>query len=139
MTLYWLAVSIHVVTAILGLGQVAGMVVLASVMRVTAAGSPGMWVALGRLVRGTMWSLAVMLLSGVLIEYQVRAYHDTSWFRLSFALFLALGALQGRTRRALRRREAVGDESSLRAMVRGGWAMCAIIAMIAVLMEVKPW
>lgn len=139
MTLYWLAISIHVVTAILGLGQVAGIVVLASAMRVEGSASPRMWLALGRLVRGTMWSLAVMLLSGVLVEYQVRAYHDTLWFRLSFALFLALGAVQGRTRRVLRRREAAGDEPSLRAVVRGGWVMCAITAIIAVLMEVKPW
>jgi hypothetical protein len=139
MMLYWLVLSIHIVTAILGLGQVAGIVVLASAMRVGGSISPGMWLALERLVRGTMWSLVVMLLSGVLVEYQVRAYHDTLWFRLSFALFLALGAVQGRTRRALRRREAAGDEPSLRAVVRGGWVMGAIVAIVAVLMEVKPW
>jgi hypothetical protein len=139
MMLYWLAVSIHVVTAILGLGQVAGIVVLASAMRVGGSISPGMWLALERLVRGTMWSLVVMLLSGVLVEYQVRAYHDTLWFRLSFALVLALGAVNGRTRRVLRRRGEVGDESSLRAVLRGGLVMSAITAIVAVLMEVKPW
>ncbi len=139
MTLYWIVLSIHVVTAILGLGQVAGMVVLASVMRAQKTAPPAMWLTLERLVRGAMWSLVVMLLSGVFIEYLVRAYHETPWFRLSFALFLALGAIQGRTRRVLRKREAAGDEASLRAALLGGWVMCALIAGIAVLMEVKPW
>lgn len=139
MTLYWFAISVHVVTAVLGLGQVAGIVVLASAMRASGAAPPAMWTALGRLVRGTMWSLAVMLASGVLIEYLARAYHESLWFRVSFALFLALGAAHGATRRALRRREATGDEPSLRAVLRGGWVMCAIVAIVTVLMEVKPW
>jgi hypothetical protein len=49
---------------------------------------------------------------------------------------LVLGAINGRTRRALRKRESARP---LQGVVHGAWSMCAIIAVIAVLMEVKPW
>jgi hypothetical protein len=81
-----------------------------------------------------------MLLSGVLIEYASGgAYHDTWWFRLSFFGLLVLGAISGRMGRALRKRESAGSERTLKGVVRSGWTMCAITAVIAVLMEVKPW
>jgi hypothetical protein len=137
MTLYPVALSIHVVTAILGLGQVAGIASLASSAQAEAPVAPATWNALGRLARGTNWSLALMLLSGVLIDYSVGGgYHEAWWFRLSIGLWLVLGAISGRTRRALRKRESARP---LQGVVRGAWSMCAIIAVIAVLMEVKPW
>ena len=78
-----------------------------------------------------------MLLSGALIDYSVGGgYHEAWWFRLSFFLLLVLGAINGRTRRALRKRESAPP---LQRITRGAWSMCAIIAVIAVLMEVKPW
>jgi hypothetical protein len=139
MTLYQLAISIHVVTAILGIGQIAGIAVLASS---TAAQTPvgaGTWTALQRLARGTTWSLVIMLLSGALLEYATGgAYHQEWWFRLSFVCVLLLGAINGRSQRALRKRESVGGERTLKAVVRSAWIMCAITAVVAVLMEVKP-
>ena len=137
MTLYPVAVSIHVVTAILGLGQVAGIAILASSAQTEAPVAPATWTALGRLTRGTTWSLALMLLSGALIDYSVGGgYHEAWWFRLSFVLLVVLGAINGRTRRALRKRESTPP---LQRIARGAWSMCAIIAVVAVLMEVKPW
>src|SRR5258708_19302716 len=107
MTLYPVALSIHVVTAILGLGQVAGIAILVSSAQAEAPVAPATWTALGRLARGTTWSLALMLLSGALIDYSVGgAYHEASWFPLSFFLFLVLGSINRRTRRPLRNREA---------------------------------
>src|SRR3981081_366476 len=128
-SLYPVALSIHVATAILGLGQVAGIAILASSGPADAPVATATWTALGRLARGTTWSLALMLLSGALIDYSVGGgYHEAWWFRLSFFLLLVLGAINGRTRRALRKRESARP---LQAVVRGAWSMCAIIAVIA--------
>jgi hypothetical protein len=140
MTLRSLALSIHVVAAILGLGQVAGIAVLASSTPTGASVAPTIWSALQRLARGTTWSFPVMLASGAFLEYSVAwGHHTESWFRLSGVLFLALGAVLGTTRRALRKRDSASDERPLQPVARRAWAMCAIVAMIAVLMAVKPW
>ena len=134
MTLYALAVSAHVVTAILGLGQIAGTAVLAS----TGSAGAGTWAALHRLVGGVRWSLLVMLLSGVLVEYlSGGAFHDTWWFRASFAGVLVLAALNGRMGRTLRKREALGDQRALERTATGARIMCALTAVIAAMMEVK--
>jgi hypothetical protein len=140
MTLYQLAISIHVVTAVLGIGQVAGIAVLASSTPVPAPAGSGSWTALQRLSRGTTWSLVIMLLSGALIEYASGgAYHEAWWFRLSFVYVVVLGAISGGIGRALRRRESAGEEKTRKKVVRSAWIMCAITAVVTVLMEVKPW
>jgi hypothetical protein len=140
MTTYQLAVSLHVVTAILGLGQVAGIAVVASSMSPQPSTDTGSWTALQRLARGTTWSLLILLLSGVLIEYASGgAFHDAWWFRLSFLGLIALGGIAARMGRALRKRESVGHERALKGVVRSSWIMCTMTAVIAVLMEVKPW
>lgn len=140
MNLYALALSVHAVTAILGLGQVVGTVVLASSTEPGAPVAPSALRALKRLARGTSWALGLMLLSGAAIEYASGgAFHDRWWFRLSFLLLLALGALQGTSRRALRRLEPAKDGRPLRGVLRIAWTNCAIIAAITILMELKPW
>ena len=139
MTLYQLAISIHVVTAILGIGQIAGVAVLASSASVQAPVGAGTWTALQRLARGTAWSLVIMLLSGALLEYASGGtYHEEWWFRLSLICVLLLGAINGGSQRALRKRESVGGEQTLKGVVRSAWIMCAITAVVAVLMQVKP-
>lgn len=133
--LFLLAISVHVVTSILGLGQIVGTAILASAQR-GAGSSPATLDALRRLGRGTTWALVLMLLSGVLLEYACGGcFHQMWWFRVSFFLLLALGALQGRIRVMLR----VTDVGSLRRISHLAWGMCAIVAVVAVLMEVKPW
>ncbi len=140
MTLRSLALCIHVVTMILGLGQVAGIAVLASSTPAGTSVAPATWSALQRLTRSAMWSLPVMLASGAYLEYTVAwGHHTEPWFRLSGALFLALGAVLGTTGRALRKRDSAIDERSLQPVARRAWAMCAIVAIIAFLMAVKPW
>jgi hypothetical protein len=140
MSLFTLALCVHVVTATLGLGQILGTAVLASSTQPGTPVAPVTLIALNRLGRGTSWALALMLLSGVLIEYASGgSFHDTWWFRLSFFLLIALGALQGMIRRRLRKLAQATDGGLLRGVVRIAWAMCAIVAAVAVLMEVKPW
>src|SRR5436190_241223 len=122
MPLRELALSIHVVTAILGLGQVAGIAILASSTPTGASVAPATWIALQRLARGATWSLPVMLTSGAFLEYTVAwGHHTEPWFRLSGVLFLALGAVLGTTVRALRKRESTIDECSLEPVARRAW------------------
>ena len=136
MTLHTLAISIHVVIAILGLGQVAGIAVVAT----STSAQGASWGALQRLARGMTWSLVIVLLSGVLVEYSLGGpFHEAWWFRLSFFGLLALGAINGRMARALRKRGLIGDERTLKGVVRSAWIMCAITAVIAVLMAIKPF
>ncbi len=81
-----------------------------------------------------------MLISGALTEYAGGGvFHEAWWFRLSFLLLLVLGALNGRIGRTLRRRETAGDGRLLGEVALNAWAMCAITAVVTVLMEVKPW
>jgi uncharacterized membrane protein len=139
MTLFAIAISVHVVTAILGLGQVAAIVVLASSMSSGASADAASWTALHRLVLGTRWSLVVILLSGVLLEYASGgAFHERSWFILSFFGLLALGAINGIMGRLLKKRESAGNARTLKGITRGAGIMCALTAVIAILMEVKP-
>jgi hypothetical protein len=141
MALYALFISIHIVAAILGLGQIAGVAVLGRSMSLHAPAGTASWTALQRLSRGTTGTLVIMLLSGVLLEYASgAAFHDTWWFRLSFFGLLGLGAINGMMGRAIRKRESVGEERTLKGVVRSAQIMCAMTAAIAVMMEVKrPW
>jgi hypothetical protein len=80
-----------------------------------------------------------MLFSGGLLERTAGgAFHTTLWFRASLLLLVALGALQAWTRRTLRQVAREPDGRALRGVVRLSGAMCAVVAVIAVLMEAKP-
>src|SRR5262245_12448925 len=135
---YILALCVHVVVAILGLGQIAGMLVVAR--RADGPVAATTWTTLEDLVRGTTWSLGLLLVTGALVEYLAGVpFHETWWFRISFGLLLVIGAINGVTRRALRKRDKTQDAAVLARVRRGAWAMCAGVATVAVLMEAKPW
>ena len=132
---YPVLLAVHVVTAILGLGQVVGLAVLASASQDPPAAA--IVQALRRLNRGTTWAALLMLLTGVGIEYALGgAYHEMRWFRISVLLLFALGALNGSTRRTLRTVE--GGVRPLRRVARNAWIMAVLVAVAAVLMELKP-
>ena len=135
------AISLHVVTAILGLGQAAGIAVVASSTLSHPPAARGTRTTLERLARGTSWSLAVMVLSGLAIARLVGwdYYGAKWWLRISFIATLVLGAITGGVRRTLRKRDDLGEERALRSISRSAWIMCAITSTIAILMELKPW
>jgi hypothetical protein len=140
MTPYQFAVSFHVIVAILGLGQLTGMVVVGSAANSAGPVSPVIWTALRRLTRGTTWSLVLLFLSGALVEFLLGgSFHDRWWFRLSVLLWMVLGGLLGSTRRALRAGETRGDAGVFGRVVRNAIAMCTVAAAITILMEAKPW
>jgi hypothetical protein len=139
MTLYPILLSIHVVTAILGLGQIVGTTAVASSTPTDAPVPPTTLAVLRRLGLGTIGALAMMLLSGALLEYTSGgAFHATLWFRVSFFLLIALGALQAGIRRILRKVERDADGRAIRRVVQLSRVMCAIVAVVSILMEVKP-
>jgi hypothetical protein len=140
MNLFALAICVHAIIAILGLGQVLATALLATSMRREEPVAPTMWSALQRLVRGTSWAIGLMLLSGVLVEGASGGmYHETLWFRLAFFQTILLGALNGFGRRALRNVDPSTPAKPLRRVSLSAWIMCALIADITVLMELKPW
>jgi hypothetical protein len=95
---------------------------------------------LRQLLRGTTGALALMLLSGVAVEYASGgAFHDTWWFRLAFLQLLVLVMINGVAWRALRRAGAASTARLLRGVAWSAWVMCALIGEVTVLMEVKPW
>lgn len=139
MNSYSIWLSVHVVTAILGLGQLVGTLIIASSTPTRAPVTSGTLTALRRLGLGTTAALAIMLVSGGLLERAGGgAFHTMLWFRASFILLIALGALQGWTRRTLRQVERGSDGRGLRGVARLSGAMCVVVAVIAILMETKP-
>jgi hypothetical protein len=135
MTLYQGAIAVHVLTAVLGVGQIVALTRLAS-----SGGDHPPWVAMQRLAAGGTWSLLLMLATGALLEYAVGGgYHNSWWFRISVLLFFTLGGVLGWTRRRLRAAAGSGDATALVGVGRAAWTMCAIIGSIAFLMQIKPW
>jgi hypothetical protein len=138
MTPYILILSIHLVTAILGLGQIAGMLVVTFGTHGSVATQT--WAALERLVRGIRWSVLGMLASGALLEYASGGgFHESWWFRISLLLLVVIGAINGTTGRALRKRNEANGAALITSMRTRAWAMCGVVAMVTFLMKVKPW
>jgi hypothetical protein len=97
-----------------------------------------MW--LRSLLSYSMFSIPAMMGTGMLLNLAVAgAFSATWWFRGSILLFVATGVLQALARRAVRRGIANKDDGDLRRVERVAYGMCALIAMITVLMEVKPF
>jgi hypothetical protein len=137
---YEIAIVLHVIVAILGVGQVTGLTVVAAVARRSPPPSAAIWTALKRLARGASWSLLVMLLTGLWLEVLAGGVHGRSvWFPAAVVLFFVCGALLGMTQRSLRRGEVAGDASVLSGVATRGGIVCALVAIIAALMQLKPW
>ncbi|HEY8993466.1 MAG TPA: hypothetical protein VIM71_02175 [Lacunisphaera sp.] len=129
---YSLLISLHVISAIFGLGPLLALALVA------AAPGPVLPVAwFSRLLRLVGFALAAMFVTGFLVDTTLHgALHGTNWLRLSVGLFVVLCALQGVVRRRLKR--AVSDQlpPGLGGLL---WTMCGLVAAITWLMEAKPW
>ena len=120
---------LHVVVAALGLGSILSVAVVAASVRTP-------------LLRFSASSLGVMLVTGILMDVVGGGtFHDRWWFRGSGLLLVITGALHARARRIARRQLGSGreQEAVLRSIERLAYGMSALIAAIAVLMEVKPF
>src|SRR5262245_8584939 len=131
--MYTAVIVLHVVVAILGVGQVGGLAVAVSAARRAGIALPQAASWLAPLLRYTRVSLGLMVLSGFGMDLLAKGgYHGLWWVRLSVILTVIAFAFQHRAARALKQANAVGLE-------RSAWSMCAAVAAITVLMEAKPF
>jgi hypothetical protein len=136
MNLYSTSVFLHVLAAILGLGPLTTLAVIAS------SPTPSLPAErFAQILRVVGWSLLALLVTGVLIIAQTRGtLGQTGWVRVSFGLFVVLGALHGMVRRRLKRsRDTLPSVALPRGLSPLLWVMCALVAAITYLMEAKPW
>jgi hypothetical protein len=139
---YIAVLAAHVLVAVLGLGSIASVAVVAATARRAGRASIEVSAWLGPLLRYSVFSLAAMLITGILLDLVAGgAFHRAWWFRVSALLLLATGALHAQARRTVRK--GLAKESSREVVLRRvehiAYGMCALIASITVLMEVKPF
>lgn len=140
--LYTSVLVVHVLVAVLGLGPIASIAIVAA-----TAGRAGRRAAealtwLGPLLRFSAFSLGAMLATGILLgATSAGGVHEAWWFRGSALLLVLTGLLHGRARRAVRLglTNACDGDAAVRRVARLAYGMCALVAVIAVLMEVKPF
>ena len=133
---------VHVVVAVLGLGSILSIAIVAATARRTGRGSPEVMATLTTLLRYSSFSLAAMLATGVLMDMAAGgAMSRWWWFRGSAVLLVVTGILHGQARRTVRR--GLGQRWARRPSFAGSSgshsACSALIAAITVLMEVKPF
>ena len=141
-SLYRLLVAAHAVAAVLGLGLITAVAIAASVAGRSRPAVNETLAWLRPLLRYSAFSLAAMLVTGVLLDVAVSgAWSRTWWFRGSVLLLIATGALHGRTRAIVCKDLSTGSgtEAALLRVSRMAFGMCGLIAVITVLMEVKPF
>jgi uncharacterized membrane protein len=132
----------HVIVATLGVGSIASLAIVASAARRAGSAARDASAWLQPLLRYSAFSLAAMLVTGILMDVVAGgAFHDTWWFRGSALLLVATGVLHGQARRAVRAGlgEAGSGDAVLRRIERIAYGMCALVAAIVFLMEVKPF
>ena len=123
MSIYGLVLSVHVIVAILGVGQLAAVAVAAG------RADPAIIMAFTRNVR---LALITMFVTGAALDFTSGgSFHELLWFRGSALLLLLTGILSWRAQKAARAAQP--------RRVRGiAWGMCGMVTLITVLMELKP-
>ncbi len=127
----------HVIAAILGVGPILAMALLASDSEASKRPELLRYVVL--LSRLIQWALLVMLVTGLLLLRQTGwAFAQTTWLRISFVLFLAVGAVLGFTNRPVRKALSGPAAPDLRRVRQLTWLCTVLVAVIAFLMVTKP-
>ncbi len=125
MTLYPWIVTLHVLAAVLGLGQIT---VIAF-----AAKNPTWTPLLSRLGIGVSVSLVIMLLTGgALIGLTHGVWAQQNWLRASLVFFFVLGGLNGLVARSLK-------AQALKRASYAAWVMVSLVGVLVVLMQAKPF
>ncbi len=140
MSLFAIALTIHILAAILGLGPLVAMAFASGRRRAEASLAEELRTLMLRLSTWASLALGALLVTGVLIEAgSGGSFHETWWFRLSFLLLIVLGALNGQVRRKLRRLDAARAADELRSVSAIVWSMLALVAVVTILMTNRPW
>jgi hypothetical protein len=134
---------VHVLVAVVGLGSITSVAIVAATARRAGRGSAAVLPWLGPLLRYSAVSLAAVLATGVLLDLTANgAFSAAWWLRGSVLLIVATGLLHTQARRAVRLGLAKQDDGDvvLRRVEWLGYGMCALISLIVVLlMVVKPF
>jgi hypothetical protein len=134
----------HVLAAVFGTGQVGVLaLVIVPALRTKEGARAGLLLVLRRFLLWMNLSLALLVLTGGILDYQMGlTLHTMWWFRISLLLTVVVGALSGRMRGMLRR--AVGPsgqvaEAAMAGLTAPAWTMFGLTATIVVLMVLRPW
>lgn len=142
MSIFGVTLCLHVLVAVFGLGQLTAVTIVTRAALTGGAPRPSDWAALHRSLRGIAWSLGLLLVTGIGIDFAASGvFHGTLWFRLSFGLLLVVGFLGGRAQRVLRQSRSLTPELGVTALVRIeriAWTMCGVVALMVVLMVLRP-
>jgi hypothetical protein len=132
----------HILVAVLGVGSATAVAIVATTARRRGRDAVPALSWLRPLLLYSSFSLALMLLTGILLVLVTNdAIRSAWWIRGSVLLLLATGALGARARRAVRRGLSNEVESALalRRVEFSSYGMCALVAGIVVLMTMKPF
>ncbi len=87
---------LHVLVAVLGLGSIASVAIIAATARRSRRGAKEIFSWLGPLLRYSAISLGAMLVTGILLDLAAQGtFRHYWWFRGSALLLVAIGALHG--------------------------------------------
>ncbi len=143
MNYYLVALASHALVAVLGVGQVLALLVLASDAQSGNDRLPWTLSVMSRLARVVGISLGLMLLTGIFVMIPTGgAYGRAWWFRIAFLLFILLGASNGMLQRALRIANGPASTAKTAAVARLPMitrVMVGIAAIIVILMASKPF
>ena len=138
MNIYTLTVALHVIIAVLGVGQLTALGVVAARENAAPDAAKVALRTLGNLTTGVTGSLVAMLVTGLAAEWLSGwAYHGTWWFRIAFLLFLLVGACAGGVRKTLRGGDADPGKALARIRALAG-IMVGLTAVIVALMQLTP-
>jgi hypothetical protein len=146
MNAYTFLVSVHVIVALLGLGPLMALALLTR-RPPLAAGAPRTLPpemalrAFLRLLRVSQVSLGLMFGTGAtLIALVHGAFGQQRWMMVSVALFVVLGGAAGLTQRRLKKAlTPAGSPAHVEQAHRFLVGMCVLVAIIAWLMQAKPF
>jgi hypothetical protein len=142
MTSYTLAVVLHVVVAVLAVGQVGALAIASSSARRSGMALLQAATWMRPLLRSTRWGLAAMVGTGIWIDVAAGGvYHHAWWVRLSGILVVVTFVFHRRALAAISRVvRGEGDATAaLQRVERAAWSMCGTVALITILMEAKPF
>jgi len=143
MTWYQAGLAVHALVAVLGIGQVLAIAILASGLKAGSQELPTTAATISGLSRITSISLGLMLLSGIGLMIPTNgAYAAQWWFRISFVLFFVLGFFNGQVGRALRTVGGSPSDAVAAAISRlrsASRVMVVLVAIIVMLMAAKPF
>jgi hypothetical protein len=141
MMLYVIAIALHVVVAVLGVGIVGAVPITARFARRSQGPLAGIERVLAALLRAMQVGFLAMVTTGVLLDLSPAGpFHGSAWFKVSIAVLPLIGFSHVRAKAALRGGFGPGGapDVALGRVERWGWVMCAAVALITVLMQVKP-